>query len=308
MNIKIIEAVAIVLLFALSSTPARAAHLPDTAPSIKNVVAKVGTIQVTREDIIHLILIEKFYKSPPLSEADALFNIMQNVITREVAHSVGIDVSPSEIPQSFPFVDQYSPSGKEDFSAQGNLPSQEHPFHVDQVSYAQLYVVPKLINQKLRRYYNTSSFIHSKERERINQALQLALSGKSFAEAAKQTGLKAFRHELDNKDIRSLTARNSTLQVDKHLPKKDTLLDILNKLAPGSVHPNILQDEEGYQVLRLIDRNGQKYIIETIEATRLPFEDWLTERTGTLEIMISDDALKTEVKRIHSGTDWVQRL
>ena len=308
MNNRIIEAVAVALLFALSSSPARAAHLPDTAPSIKTVVAKVGASQITREDIIHMILIEKFYKSPPLSEADALFNIMQNVIAREVARSVGIDVAPSEIPQSFPFVDQYSPSGKEDFSAQGNLPSQEQPFHVDHDSYAQLYFVPKVVNQKLRRYYNTSSFLHSKERESINQALQLALSGKSFADAAKQTGLMTSRHELENKDMVAPAARSAALQPDKHLPKKDTLFDILNKLAPGSIHPNILQDEDGYRALRLIARDGQKYTIETIEAARLPFDDWLKERASTLQITISDDALKTEVKRNHPGIDWVQRM
>jgi len=308
MKNRIIEAVVLTLLFVLSSSPARATHLPDTSPGIKTVVAKVGATQITREDIIHAILIEKFYKSPPLSEADALFNIMQDAIAREVARSVGIDVAPSEIPQKFPFVDQYAPSDKEDLEAQGSLPPQKQPFHVDHDSYAQLYFIPKLVNQKLRRYYNTSSFLHRKERERINEALQLAISGKSFAEAANQTGLMAARHELKNKDIGSAAATSTKAQVDKHLPKKDTLFDILNKLAPGSIHPNILQDEDGYRVLRLIARDGQKYTIETIEATRLPFEDWLKESASTLQITISDDALKTEVKRIHPGIDWVQRL
>jgi hypothetical protein len=308
MNNRIIEAVVLALLFALSSSPARATHLPDTSPGIKTVVAKVGATQITREDIIHAILIEKFYKSPSLSEADALFNIMQDAIAREVARSAGIDVAPSEIPQRFPFIDQYTPGGKEDLDAQGSLPPQEQPFHVDHDSYAQLYFVPKIINQKLRRYYNTSSFLHRNERERINEALQLAISGNSFAEAAKQTGLVTARHELKNKDIRLPASQTPTLPVDKHLPKKDTLFDILNKLAPGSIHPNILQDEDGYRVLRLIARDGQRYTIETIEAIRLPFEDWLKERASTLQITISDDALKTEMKRNHPGIDWVQRL
>jgi hypothetical protein len=308
MNIRIIEAVALALMFALSCSSARATHLPDSTPDIKTVVAKVGESQITREDIIHMILIEKFYKSPPLSEADALFNIIQDVSTREVAHSVGIKVAPSEIPQKFPFVDQYAPSGKEDLKAQGSLPLEEQPFHVDHDSYAQLYIAPKIINQKLRRYYNTSSFLHSKERENINQALQLAISGKSFAEAAKQTGLITARHELDNKDIGLPAERDTTLPADKHLPKKDTLFDILNKLAPGGVHPSLLHDEHGYRVLRLISRNGQRYTIETIEAPKLPFEDWLKERAGDLQITINNDALKIEVKRNHPGIDWVQRL
>jgi hypothetical protein len=305
---RIIEAYALALLLVLSSWSARASHLPDATADIKAVVAKVGARQITREDIIHMILIEKFYKSPSMSEADALFNIMQDAITQEVAHSVGIDVAQSETPQKFPFVDQYTPAEKEDYKSQGRLPPQEQTFHVDHGSYAQLYVVPKIFDRKLRRYYNTSSFLHRKERESINQALQLAISGKSFAEVASQTGLMTARHELDNKDNSLPASMVPALPADKHLPKMETLFDILDKLAPSGIHPKILQDEDGYQVLRLVARNGQRYTIETIEATKLPFENWLKERTDKLQINIADDALKNEVKRDYPDIYWVERL
>ena len=308
MNDRKFESAVLALLLALSSSPARATHLPDTTPGIKTVVAKVGERPITREDIIHMIQIEKFYKSPPLSEADALFNIMQDAIVHEVAHSVGVDVTHSETPINFPFVDQYTPRGNEDLKAQATLPPQEQPFHVDHGSYAQLYVVPKMIDRKLRRYYNTSSYLHSKERERINQALQLAVTGKSFAEAANETGLMTARHELENKDIEMPAAPVPALPTDQHLPKKDTLFDILNKLAPGEIHPNVLQDEDGYRVLRLIARNGRKYTIETIEATKPQFENWLKERASKLDITISDDKLKRELKRDYPNIDWVERL
>ena len=307
MNNRIFETVALALLLALSSCSARASHLPDSTPDIKTVVAIIGARQITREDIIHMILIEKFYKSPPLSEADALLNIMQDAITQEIAHSVGIDVAPSETPQKFPFVDQYTPLETEDFKSQASLPPHEQAFHVDHDSYAQLYVVPKIFDRKLRRYYNTSSFLHRKERESINQALQLVVAGKSFVEAASKTGLMIARHELDGKDIELPASMVSVLQVDKHLPKRDTLFDILSKLAPGGIHPDILQEEDGYQVLRLVSRSGQRYTIETIQAIKLPFEDWIKERAATLQITITDDALKNEIKRDYPDIYWVER-
>jgi hypothetical protein len=308
MNDRIFETTALALLLALSCSPARATHLPDTTPGIKTVVAKVGERPITREDIIHMMQIEKFYKSPELSEADALFIVMQDAIAHEIAHSVGIDVTPSETPINSPFVDQFTPSGVEDKKAQGTMPLQEQPFHVDHGSYAQLYVVPKIIDRKLHRYYSSSSYLHRKERESINQALQLAISGKSFAEAAKETGLISARHELENKDMGLPAAMVPALPVDKHLPKKDTIYDILNKLAPGEIHPNIIQDQDRYRVLRLISRNGQKYIIETIDAVEPQYEDWLKERASTLPITISDDALKREVKRDYPNIDWVEKL
>jgi len=305
---RIFKSTALALLLALTCSPSRATHLPDTTPGIKTVLAKVGERPITREDVIHMIQIEKFYKSPPLSEADALFNIMQDAIAQEVAHSVGIDVTPSETPINSPFVDQFTPMGVEDKKAQGTLPPHEQPFHVDHGSYAQLYVVPKIIDRKLRHYYSTSSYLHRNERERINQALQLAVSGKSFAEAASQTGLMTARHELENKDIGLPAALVPTVPVDKHLPKKDTIFDILSKLSPGEINPNIIQDDAGYRVLRLIARNGQKFTIETIDAVKPQYEEWLKERTRTLQITISDDALKREVKRDYPNIDWVERL
>ena len=300
--------VSLALLLALAAMPARSAPPPDAARDIKTVVAKVGERPITREDIIHMILIEKYYKSPPLSEADALFDVMQDAIAQEVANSVGINVTPSETPLNSPFVNQYTPRGKEDIKEQAVLPPHEQAFHVDQLSYAQLYVVPKMIDRKLRRYYNTSSYLHRNERERINHALQLAISGKSFADAANETGLVTVRHELKNKDTGISAAQIPDMPVDRHLPKKGSVFDILDKLAPGEIHTDILQDEDGYRVLRLIARNGQRYSIETIEAPKQQFEDWLRERAGKLNIEVSDDTLKREVKRHYPGIDWVERL
>ncbi len=299
---------AFALLLSLVSAQVLAKPPQAGAPGNNVVVAKVGEKAITREDIIHTILIEKFYKSPALSEADALVIVMQDAIAQEVALSVGVVVTPSETPVNFPFVNEFTPSGAEDFKAQETLPPQEQAFHVSHAAYAQLYVVPKIIDRKLRRYYNTSSFLHSSERALIKQALQLVISGKSFEEAANATGLMTARRELENNTIKMPAALIPILPVDSHLPKIDTLFDILNQLTPGAVHPAIIEDGVGYRVLRLIARNGQKYTIETIEAAKPPFESWLKERASTLHISINDDALKRDVKRDYPGIDWVGRL
>jgi len=308
MKVRNFEIAALALLLVLSSSPGRATHLPDTTPGIKTVLAKVGERVITREDILHIMQIEKFYKSPELSEADALFIVMQDAIAHEVAHSVGVDVSPSETPVKSPFVDQFMPSGAEDKKAQGTLPPQEQPFHVDHDSYAQLYVVPKIIDRKLRRYYSNSTHLHRNERAIIEQALDLVNSGKSFDEAAKITGLKTARRQIENKEVETPAAQKPKVPADPHVPQIITLLDILNQLTPGATHPKIIEDDEGYRVLRLIARSGQTYTIETIDAAKPQFESWLKERASTLRITISDDGLKRDIKRDYPSVDWVGRL
>ena len=305
MKDRIFEAVALTLLCFWSASAAMAAPPADAELKIKTVVAKVGDRPITREDIIHMIQIEKFYKTPALSESGALYIVMQDAIAHEVAHSVGIDVTPSETPQSFPFVTLYTPNRAEDKKAQGTQPPLEQPFHVDHQSYAELYVIPKIIDRKLRNYFNTSSYIHNQEREQINQALQLAISGMGFAEVAHKTGLMTARHQMDMMDSPN---QIPGLPADKHLPKKETVFDILDKLSPGEIYPDVLQDEVGYRVLRLISRNGQKYSFETIEAPKQQYESWLRERASKLIMTISDDELKREMKKDFSNVDWVERI
>ncbi len=307
-NCRKFELVVLTLLLALFSIASQAAHLPNDAPGVKKVIAKVGERPITREDIIHLIQIEKFYNSPPLSEADALYIVMQAAIAQEIAHSVGIEVTSTEIPKQYPFVDQFTPAGMEDKKVQSDTPLQEQQFHVDHGSYAQLYIVPKLIDRKLRNYYKNSSYLHRFERVDINQALQKVMSGKSFAEASKETDLLVARHELENKEV-SIPASSLPLKpTDKHLPKRESLFDILDKLEPGEIYPAIYQDNDGYRVIRLISRHGIKYSIETIEALKPGFENWLKVHASKLVITVNDDTLKHELKRIYPDIDWVERL
>ncbi|HEY4696897.1 MAG TPA: hypothetical protein VIH29_02675 [Gallionella sp.] len=294
------------LLLALFSSPVHSA--PPATPGVKAVVAKVGERPITREDILHTMQIEKFYKSPELSEADALVIIMQDAIAHEVAHSVGVDVTPRETPVNFPFVKQFTPPGGEDFKSQETLPPQEQAFHVNDTAYAQLYVVPKIINRKLRRYFNTTADIHTAERTRIEQAQRLVISGKSFADAANATGLMTARLELESKAIEVPAAMISSLQISRYLPQNDPIFDILNQLAPGAIHPNTVEDDDGYRVLRLIARNDQKYTIEIIEAAKSQYDTWLRKCARALRITISDDALKRDIKRDYPDIDWVKRL
>ena len=308
MNDRKIDTAVLALLLILSATPAHSKPPSGATSSHKAVVAKVGERSITREDIIHTIQIEKLYKSPPLSEADALVIVMQDAIAHEVAHSVGVDVTPRETPVNFPFVNEFTPSGGEDFKAQQVLPPDEQAFHVSHAAYAQLYVVPKIINRRLRRYFSTAADIHHAERASIEQAHRLASSGNSFIEAAKATGLLTAQRELENKAVELPAALIPKLPADRRMPPNDTLFDILDRLAPGTINPGIIEDDDGYRVLRLIARNGQRYTIETIEAPKPPFETWLRDRARTLRITISDKALKRAVKRDYPGMDWVGRL
>lgn len=284
--------------------PAKAAA---AIPYWKSVVAKVAEQEITREDLLHLIQIEQAY-GYPLSESDALMTAIKDAITHEVAHSVGVEITATETPQHFPIVDQHTPgSGTPDSKLIDTLPADQQPFHVDHNSYAKLYVVPRMLERKLRNFYGTASDLHPAEQEHIEQALQLALSGKSFSEAAKATGTATAQHELTEKEIELTIGLEQRLPANRNLPK-NALFATLNQLPPGKVLPNILEDESGFRVIRLIEHHDSTYNIETIEVAKPTFESWLRNRARSLSIAISDEKLKSAVKLEHPNIEWVSRL
>lgn len=284
-----------------SDKPATASK-PST-PYGRVVLAKVADQSITREDLIHMIQIEKAYSSTE-SEPTALMMLMKDVIFQEVARSVGVEIPPAEIPTHFPIIDQFTPDNPAQL--QETLPADKQPFHVGHADYARLYLLPRMLFPKLHKHYASGSNLHPVEKERIERAFQLISSGKSFGEAARETGLTSTVQKLTPRDILLPNGLTQRLPPTRNMPK-NPLLTTLDQLSTGELIPRILEDEEGYRVIRLLDRIGA-YNIEVIAIAKPPFDTWFSERTRNLSIVINDEKLKNAIKAAYSNVEWVSRL
>lgn len=276
----------------------------EAVPYWKAVVANVAEQAITREDLLHIIQIEQAY-GLPMSESSALMTVMKDLIAQEIARSVGVEITATEIPTHFPIIDQHTPS--ESRQLQDTLPANKQPFHVDHASYAKLYVVPKMLDRKFRKFYDTASDLHPAEQQHIEQALELALSGKSFSDAARETGTTATQYELADMEIELAIGLEQKLPAKRNL-LENPLLSELYQLSQGKILPKILEDESSFRVIRLMKRNGSIYNIEAIEVGKPPFDTWLKNRALSLSIEISDDQLQRAVKAGYPNIDWVSRL
>lgn len=266
----------------------------------KDVVARVGASTIARADIKYKIQLEQTYGSPVIADETALVSVMQDAIEREVARSVGADTSAAEITELSRFADENS-------KAPEILQRIKGVFGEDKAAYARLYLSPKIVNRKLRHYYNTSAQIHRTQRAHIEQAFQLVNAGKTFEEAAKSTGLATLRQALENKAV-ELPDEFKRYQPEYRTLPPAPLFAVLDKLAPGAINPDIIEDDSGYRVIRLIARDGAKYTIETIGVVKSPFEIWFNEQSQKLRITISDAVLKRAVKMNYPNVSWVGRL
>lgn len=286
-------------MLALYSLPTLAQPAINAANG-KDVVARVGASTIARADIKYKIQLEQAYGSPAIADETALVSVMQDAIEREVARSVGADTGAAEIAEFSRFADESS-------KAPEILQHIKGVFGENKAAYARLYLSPKIVNRKLRHYYSRSAQIHRVERARIEQALQLVNSGKSFEEAAKATGLTTLRQAFENKTIEPPDELKRYQSESMALPS-DPLFAVLDKLALGAINPDIIEDDRGYRVIRLIAHDGAKYTIETIGVVKPPFEAWFKEQSQKLRIEIKDTALKRAVKMNYPSIDWVERM
>lgn len=270
----------------------------------KTVIARVGQREITREDLIHMVQIEQAYRSN-ISESEALLIVMSDAIFGEVARSVGIEIPTAEIPTHFPIIDQFTPPAPA--TLQESLPANKQPFHVSHADYAKLYLVPKMIYPRMRLFYLSGSNLHQSERARLEQVMQLVKDGKTFSEAAQQTGLTVVRKQLTEKEINLPEALSGKLPQNRNLPQ-NPLFTALNQLTSGQIVPDIIENDQGLRLIQLLSRSGATYNLAVIDIPKPPFDTWLQQRTQNLSISVSDAKLRNALKAAYSNRDWVNRL
>ncbi|MBI3223253.1 MAG: hypothetical protein HYZ46_09385 [Nitrosomonadales bacterium] len=297
---------------ALAKTPP-AKPSPVKAPSAKSaasdaygktVIARVGQREITREDLIHMVQIEQAYRSN-ISEAEALLIVMSDAIFAEVARSVGVEIPAAEVPTHFPIIDQFTPANPA--VLQESLPANKQPFHVSHADYAKLYLVPRMIYPKMRLFYLSGSNLNQPERAKLERVMQLVKDGKTFSEAAQQTGLTVARKQLTEKEINLPEGLLGKLPENRNLPQ-NPIFSALNQLSSGQIIPEIIEDERGLRLIQLLSRTGTTYNIAVIDIPKPPFDTWLQQRTQNLSISVSDTRLKNALKAAYANRDWVNRL
>ena len=173
---------------------------------------------------------------------------------------------------------------------------------VDSNCFERLFLAP--INRKLRHFYNTNADIHKSEKKSIEKAYSVVSSGESFQEGAEQLGLQFKTLEVDNQE----TAVSEELK--KHIndggtPPGDPLIPVLEKLSPGDICRNIVEDDYSYRVVRLKERSGNKYLVETVTVYKRPFDEWFKKEAEKVRIEIFDAALRRSIRERYPNLWWL---
>jgi hypothetical protein len=267
---------------------------------ISRIIAKVGESKISCKDVSCRTAIEEAYGNKTVTDVVTLVALVNDVIECEVGRMCGVTATTNDLSALSRHADKTS-------KAPAILAEVKKACSGNSAVYERLYLAPRIINQKLRAWYSRSSNIHDRERALIEKAYALVRTGKRLEEAALDCGLSysSMKHEKRGRVTPDL--------LKQYFPEgeeltKDPLTSILETLSENEVYRNIVEDDRAYKVIRLLEKSGSKYKIESITAPKRSFDEWFREMAAQVGIEVLDMNLKKKIARQYSNIWWVKEL
>lgn len=252
---------------------------------------------VSNADVDYRLKVEQAYGNTVASMGAVTVSLINDAIERELARQVGVAPTAEEITALVQHTDTTS-------QAPELLKQVKSIFGEDKAGYERLFLEPRITNRKLRYYQSLAPQLHREERALIEKVQAGVQRGSPLQQAAKEAGLEAATAGIEDKPIELPDAVKRLLKPDEPLPK-DPLIPLLEKLRVGEVFPDIIEDDNSYRVIRLVEKDGQRYRIETVRVDKTPFEAWFRPECAKLDVRIADPQLAENIRVRYPGLCWM---
>ncbi len=263
-------------------------------------LAELGTTKITITDVSYRMAVEQAYGNETINETGALVSLINDVFETEIGRMFGIAVTPEEIAAFCRHVDETT-------KAPEILVQVKRIFRDDQSAYERLYITPKIINQKLRAWYGRSVELHQLERNLLEKAYYLVNTGETFERAAHAYSLvySKIEHKIKSDTMPQL--------LQGYFPESSESFNapmeaIIESLSEGEIYKNIVEDDNSYTVVRLVQRDSTQYTVEAITKTKRPFVEWFQEQVTQISIKFPDTELKEKIIEEYPHVWWVREL
>ncbi|MGE3800708.1 MAG: hypothetical protein AB7H80_06775 [Candidatus Kapaibacterium sp.] len=263
-------------------------------------VATVGTIEITQQDLDYRAAIQAAYGGDTLPMPTALVAAGNDALAENVAASLGLTPTTEDVRQFISHVDETS-------KAPDVLQKVKNVFGEDSLSYINIYLKPKVVEAKLQRYQAFDTVAQNDGRKRIQQAYAVVAEGKSFAEAASVVGGRASIDTFTTATKQTVPEELAKFGQQRSGPHPLAVL-AEQHLKPGVLFQQVVEDDNAYRIVRLLDRNAERSIVEIISIAKGDYHTWLRKKAEGIPIVIHDKTLADSVKAKHGTTWWVPTI
>lgn len=131
-------------------------------------------------------------------------------------------------------------------------------------------------------------------------------SPEEFQKVAKEDGLEVRRLVLSLKNgIIPYGEKRERANIPSGIEQAERLISLVSKLKRGEVYPEVIEWQEGYQVIRYIKREGDEMIVDSIGIPKKDFDSWFWEMAARVSVEIYDKKLEEEFLK---EVSWARNL
>jgi hypothetical protein len=174
-------------------------------------------------------------------------------------------------------------------------------FDDDETAYRRLVLQPILVNQLLYARFSLGHDIQAEPLARAREVLAAAqIDPTSILELAEKYG----------GEYRQLQVINGTLSTSEE-PQEDDIIpelaqynleypdydrqfveQVVEGLEAGQLHPKVVEDRHNFMVVRLLSRDGEHALLESVVISKLSFDPWFQTQSQRIPLVVNDQALK----------------
>ncbi len=306
----------------------------------KTWVAKVGSVEVTEKDLQDRMKVSEIYYPNSGKRYIALSQLVQGYLDEEVLKQLGYKVDESTWEAESKRID-------ENTKAPDVLKKLKAVYSLDHAGYIKTFIRPVYGERYLyNEVFLKVPEIHKEQRAKAEKFIQQAAAKpEAFKELAQKMGLKAGELKVSEKEgIQPMeeSERKKALEPEGRPPEPAGLeqakfmIDKVKGLEDGKVLSEIIEWQEGYQILRLVRKEtgvpaqegkahlleppkmhpspegavnageeGEVYIIQSVSIPKRDYDEWFWSYAAKIPINIVDKALKAELLK---EVGWTSKL
>lgn len=259
-------------------------------------IGKVANKKFYSDTLNFQIKIENCYGDDKItSEIAAIKTINQFLESAVLKSALNLEPSKNDLKEKSALINK-------DTRAPEILDCVKKVFGSDINSYLQLYVAPTLINPKLHNQFSISPKINEEEINKIKEI------GDSVKQGKKLEDFEEYRKFEIPKEIEIPPAfQLSRLNLDNSTSSNPLIEKVLKNLKPGEIWPDIIEDENGFQIIRLLNEDENKYYVDGVSIPKKTFDPWFRDYVkNNVKIEIKDEQLLSQIRQDYPTLWWLE--
>jgi len=261
------------------------------------VVATVGEQKILYRDVRRRIQTERCYGNNSYQEVHAVIQSISDAIEMEVAKKYGIFPSDTLIQSLVDEINMRS-------MAPGILACVKSIYDRDVGEYARLYLLPKVVNNRLRDFFAYNRKFHLREYATIKNAFDLIRSGGNVKDVADKMGLFYSTVWLvrESGKVPHYIVKDRIKRVPVEMAGLNT--DTLDKMRVGDVYPVIREDRNTYHIYRLCKRAAWGDSVEILTIQKSSFEEWFHNEALSIRVRIMEHDMRRLILTQYGNVWW----